>query len=649
MQILKKVLWVLFILPVTLGSVLGGGYLFILWVGADHEIQKVVDYKPELASKIVDTKGRLVANIYNKEFRIYAPFAEIPPEMVEALLAVEDTLFFEHHGINLDAIMRAFLKNIRNQKYTEGGSTLTQQLVKNMLLTREKTLSRKFKEVVFSLKLERALTKEQILERYFNQTFFGHGFYGIKTASLGYFKKPLSALTLKEICMLVALPRAPSFYDPTRRLDFSLARANSIVKRMHDLGWISTEQMQTALTQVPKVYDTTLTQNSAPYVVDEVVRTLSSLSDLKTGGYTIKLYLNLDYQKAAQESLRNGYERILKRLKEEQEGNTLNGAIVVTDTQTGHIVAMVGGIDHQKSAFNRATQTKRQFGSAIKPFIYQIAFNNGFSSASLIPDVARSFDTNVGKKKYWRPKNDSRKYSGFITLKKALVHSVNLATINLAEYIGFDTIYRDLDAFGFTDVPKNMSIVLGSFGMSPLEASMQYSLFSSYGNILEPALIESITDAKGNPKILKTNPPKSVLSPAQAFLTIAILKEVVARGTGRQAQVKGMQVAGKTGTSNNYVDGWFCGFAPSLQAIVWYGRDDNTKIGYGMTGGVVAAPVFADFMKQALKINPSLKRTFRVPEGVVEQKINGETYYTTQGSTPPHQEIRQEINEPLMF
>lgn len=648
MQILKKILWVLFILPVVLGSVLGGGYLLFLWGEAGMEIKKIVDYKPDLASKIVDTRGRLVANIYDKEFRIYAPFSQIPPKMVEALLAVEDTLFFEHHGVNLDAIMRAFLKNIRNQRYTEGGSTLTQQLVKNMLLTREKTLSRKLKEVIFSLKLERVLSKEQILERYFNQTFFGHGFYGIKTASLGYFKKPLSLLTLKEICMLVALPRAPSFYDPTRRLDFSLARANSIIKRMHDLGWISGSEMRVALAEVPKVYDTTLTQDVAPYVVDEVVRTLKSLRDLKTGGYTIKLYLNLDYQKIAQESLRSGYARIIRRLRKDAD-DTLNGAMVVTDTSNGHILALVGGVDHQKSAFNRATQTKRQFGSAIKPFIYQIAFNNGFSSASLIPDVARSFTTSSGKKKYWRPKNDNRKYSGLITLKKALVHSVNLATINLAQYIGFDTIYRGLDALGFNDLPKNMSIVLGSFGMSPLEASMQYSLFSSYGDLLEPVLIESITDAKGNQKSLKQIPPKHVLSESQAFLTISVLKEVVTNGTGRRAQVAGMEVAGKTGTSNNYVDSWFCGFSPDLQAIVWYGRDDNTRIGYGMTGGVAAAPVFADFMKKALKINPSLKRTFRIPSGVVAQKINGQTYYTTQGSseeTPPQQ---QEANEPLMF
>ncbi|CRF50431.1 Multimodular transpeptidase-transglycosylase [Helicobacter heilmannii] len=648
MQILKKVLWVLFILPVVLGGFLGGGYVFYLWEQAPTDLKRVVDYKPDLTTKVLDVKGRLIANIYDKEFRIYAHFNEIPPRIVEALLAVEDTLFFEHNGVNLDAIMRAFIKNLRNQKYAEGGSTLTQQLVKNMVLTRAKTLDRKLREMVLALKLERMLTKEQILERYFNQTFFGHGFYGIKTAALGYFKKPLALLSLKEIAMLVSLPRAPSFYDPTRRLEFSLTRANSIIKRMYDLGWIGQEEMNTALNEVPKVYHTTTTQNVAPYVVDEVVRTLGFLPDLKTGGYIIKLYIDLDYQKLARDSLRAGYDKIAHTLHE-KEDRTLNGAMVVTDTKSGHILALVGGVDHNKSAFNRATQAKRQLGSAVKPFIYQIAFDNGLSSASLIPDVARSFNNKGGitlKQRHWRPKNYNRKVNGLVTLKQALTHSLNLATINLVDYVGFDTVYRGLSSFGFEDLPKNMSIALGSFSISPLEVSMQYSLFSNYGSIIEPTLIESVTDSKGHDKPLKLITPRSILSPSKAFLTLAVLKNVVEKGTGHKAQVPGLEVAGKTGTSNNNVDAWFCGFSPSLQTIVWFGRDDNTGIGHAMTGGMVAAPVFGDFMKKALQFDPNLKRRFEVPEDVITQRINGETFYTIKGTAIPSQ---SQGNTPLLF
>ncbi|MFC3848103.1 transglycosylase domain-containing protein [Helicobacter baculiformis] len=643
---LKKVLWVLFILPVLIGGVVGGGYLLFLWGEAGTEVQKIVDYKPALATKILDTKGRLIANLYENEFRVYTHFSEIPPKMIEALLAVEDTLFFEHNGINLDAIMRAFLKNLRHQKYSEGGSTLTQQLVKNMLLTREKTLDRKIKEVVLALKLEQKISKEAILERYLNQTFFGHGFYGVKTASLGYFKKPLKALTLKEITMLMALPRAPSFYDPTKHLDFSLTRANSIIRRLFNLGWITNEEMQSALAEVPKVYRTTTTQNVAPYVVDEVVRTLGFLPDLKTGGYTIKLFIDLDYQNLAREALVRGYENTIARLREDHD-STLNGAIVVTDTHTGHILAMVGGVDYAKSSFNRATQTKRQFGSSVKPFIYQIAFEHGLSSASLIPDVARTFNSNTARN--WRPKNYNRKFSGFITLKKALTNSINLATINLVDTIGFDTIYQGLSDFGFANLPKNMSIALGSFGISPLEASMQYSLFSNYGTLLEPALISSVVDAQGNAKLLQITPPKPILSKAQTWLTLSILKEVVERGTGTRARVPGMEIAGKTGTSNNYIDAWFCGFSPGLQTIVWFGRDDNSSIGHGMAGGVVAAPVFADFMQHALQANPALERHFKIPGGVIAQRINGELYYSTPKTPIEQGQQQEETTAPLLF
>ncbi|BEG56785.1 hypothetical protein NHP21005_04730 [Helicobacter sp. NHP21005] len=343
-----------------------------------------------------------------------------------------------------------------------------------------------------------------------------------------------------------------------------------------------------------------------------------------------------------------GYKNMLKQLRE-QEDSTLNGAMVVTDVKSGHILALVGGVDHNKSAFNRATQAKRQLGSAVKPFIYQIAFDNGLSSASLIPDVARSFNNRNGatpKQRHWQPRNYNRKVNGLVTLKDALTHSLNLATINLVDYVGFDTIYRDLSSFGFEDLPKNMSIALGSFSISPLEASMQYSLFSNYGNIVEPALIESITDSSGHDKPLKLITPKSVLGPSKAFLTLAVLKNVVERGTGRKAQVPGLEVAGKTGTSNNNVDAWFCGFSPSLQTIVWFGRDDNTGIGHAMTGGMVAAPVFGDFMKKALKFDPNLKRHFEIPEGVVAQRINGETYYTIKGTALPSQ---SQGNTPLLF
>ncbi|GAA7449737.1 transglycosylase domain-containing protein [Helicobacter pylori] len=633
-----------------------------VWVTTDKDIAKIKDYRPGVASQILDRKGRLIANIYDKEFRFYARFEEIPPRFVESLLAVEDTLFFEHGGINLDAIMRAMIRNAQSGRYTEGGSTLTQQLVKNMVLTREKTLTRKLKEAIISLRIEKVLSKEEILERYLNQTFFGHGYYGVKTASLGYFKKPLDKLTLKEITMLVALPRAPSFYDPTKNLEFSLSRANDILRRLYSLGWISSNELKSALNEVPIVYNQTSTQNIAPYVVDEVLKQLDQLDGLKTQGYTIKLTIDLDYQRLALESLRFGHQKILEKIAKEkpktnasnEDEDNLNASMIVTDTSTGKILALVGGIDYKKSAFNRATQAKRQFGSAIKPFVYQIAFDNGYSTTSKIPDTARNFENgnyskNSEQNHAWHPSNYSRKFLGLVTLQEALSHSLNLATINLSDQLGFEKIYQSLSDMGFKNLPKDLSIVLGSFAISPIEAAEKYSLFSNYGTMLKPMLIESITDQQNNIKTFAPIETKKITSKEQAFLTLSALMNAVENGTGSLARIKGLEIAGKTGTSNNNVDAWFIGFTPTLQSVIWFGRDDNTPIGKGATGGVVSAPVYSYFMRNILAIEPSLKRKFDVPKGLRKEIVDKIPYYSTPNSITPTPKRTDDSEEPLLF
>ncbi|GAA9657783.1 penicillin-binding protein 1A [Helicobacter pylori] len=659
---LKKIFYgfiVLFLIVVGLLAIL----IAQVWVSTNKDIAKIKDYRPSVASQILDRKGRLIANIYDKEFRFYARFEEIPPRFIESLLAVEDTLFFEHGGINLDAIMRAMIKNAKSGRYTEGGSTLTQQLVKNMVLTREKTLTRKLKEAIISLRIEKVLSKEEILERYLNQTFFGHGYYGVKTASLGYFKKPLDKLTLKEITMLVALPRAPSFYDPTKNLEFSLSRANDILRRLYSLGWISSNELKGALNEVPIVYNQTSTQNIAPYVVDEVLKQLDQLDGLKTQGYTIKLTIDLDYQRLALESLRFGHQKILEKIAKEkpktnasnEDEDNLNASMIVTDTSTGKILALVGGIDYKKSTFNRATQAKRQFGSAIKPFVYQIAFDNGYSTTSKIPDTARNFENgnyskNSEKNHAWHPSNYSRKFLGLVTLQEALSHSLNLATINLSDQLGFEKIYQSLSDMGFKNLPKDLSIVLGSFAISPIDAAEKYSLFSNYGTMLKPMLIESITNQQNDVKTFAPIETKKITSKEQAFLTLSVLMDAVENGTGRLARIKGLEIAGKTGTSNNNIDAWFIGFTPTLQSVIWFGRDDNTPIGKGATGGsVVSAPVYSYFMRNILAIEPSLKRKFDVPKGLRKEIVDKIPYYSTPNSITPTPQKTDDGEEPLLF
>lgn len=647
-------------------------YMIRIFFTLSESLEKITNYQPELATQIFDRKGRLIANVFDKELRFYAKFDEIPPRMIEALLAVEDTLFFEHNGINFDAISRAMIKNLIARKYLEGGSTLTQQLVKNIALTRDKTLDRKLKEAILSYQVERSLSKEEILERYFNETFFGHGYYGIKAAAQGYFKKPLESLSLKEIAMLVGLPRAPSFYDPTRNYEFSLSRANNILERMKVLGWISQEEYLTSIAEVPEVYSQSLTQNKAPYVVDEVLRQLSYIPNLKNKGYKIYLNIDLDYQEIAQEAIVYGYNRVLQRIQSRQKNKTqeqshdetLNGAMVVTESKSGKILALVGGVNHSKSSFNRATQAKRQFGSSIKPFIYQIAFDNGYSPASQVPDVARSYSKtfdkqstqiseqqdveNMEEPEYWRPKNFSSSFNGVVTLKTALIKSLNLATINLVEMIGFDKVYSDFEKFGFEDVPKDMSIVLGSLSLSPLNAAQEFSIFSNQGTLVRPYLVNQIIDTKGNITHFQTQ-EEPITSKNQAFLMTSVLQDTVNKGTGRQAKVKGIALAGKTGTSNDNVDAWFCGYSPSLQVIIWYGRDDNTPIGKYESGGVVAPAPFAYFFKQVLKIDPGLKRSFEIPSGVKKKSIKGESYYYTEISNPSNSNKLENIQQKPIF
>ncbi|WQU98744.1 PBP1A family penicillin-binding protein [Helicobacter pylori] len=658
---LKKIFYgfmVLFLIIIGLLAIL----IAQVWVNTDKDIAKIKDYRPSVASQILDRKGRLIANIYDKEFRFYARFEEIPPRFIESLLAVEDTLFFEHGGINLDAIMRAMIKNAKSGRYTEGGSTLTQQLVKNMVLTREKTLTRKLKEAIISMRIEQVLSKEEILERYLNQTFFGHGYYGVKTASLGYFKKPLDKLTLKEIAMLVALPRAPSFYDPTKNLEFSLSRANDILRRLYSLGWISSNELKSALNEVPIVYNQTSTQNIAPYVVDEVLKQLDQLDGLKTKGYIIKLTIDLDYQRLALESLRFGRQKILEKIAKEkpkadafnESEDDLNASMVVTDTSTGKILALVGGIDYKKSAFNRATQAKRQFGSAIKPFVYQIAFDNGYSTTFKIPDTARNFENgnyskNSEQNHAWHPSNYSRKFLGLVTLQEALSHSLNLATINLSDQLGFEKIYQSLSDMGFKNLPRDLSIVLGSFAISPIEAAEKYSLFSNYGTMLKPMLIESITDQQNDVKTFTPIETRKITSKEQAFLTLSVLMNAVENGTGRSARIKGLEIAGKTGTSNNDVDAWFIGFTPTLQSVIWFGRDDNKPISKGATGSIVSAPVYSHFMRSILAIEPSLKRKFDVPKGLRKEIVDKIPYYSTPNSITPTPKKTGDSEERLLF
>lgn len=625
------------ILSIILGIALVGAFIYA-YNEVKLDADQLIDYKPQLSSTILDRNGKHIAYIFDDKHRLYARYDEIPGRVIEALVAIEDTRFFEHKGVNIDAIIRAIIKDIQARSFVEGGSTLTQQLIKNKLLTNEKKFARKLKEAILALKIEQSLTKEEILERYLNEIFFGNGYYGIKTAANGFFHKELHELTLKEAAILVGLPNAPTALNPAKYYKRSLGRANSVLYRMKSLGWISQEEYVDAVKETPKVYQAGLTRNVAPYISDEVLRQLKDkFSDLRQGGYTIYTTIDLRYQELAQEALRVTIQNAKKTYQNQGNNEQLNGAMVVVENKTGDILALIGGEDYAKSAFNRATQAKRQPGSAFKPFIYQTALDMGYNPATQLTDLARTFEYyENGQRKIWTPKNYEGTFKGFLSLRDALVQSRNLATINLVHDMGVNTIRKRLAFLDIPDIPKDMSLALGTLSISPLKMAQIFSVFANNGHMIEPRLVSKMVSKEG--LILYETRPKEIANftkPEQAYLMTDILKDVVARGTGTKARVSGIELAGKTGTTNRNIDAWFCGYSPTIETIVWLGRDDNKPIGSKATGGALPTLAFGKFYRDLVSLEPSLKRTFDIPSGVFRGEIDGKGELYTATSPLP--------------
>ncbi len=613
-------------------------------------VDKLIHYKPQTSSTIYDRNGKKLAYVFKKKHRLYARYDEIPGFLIEGLVAMEDTRFFEHNGVNPDAIIRAILKDIRAGKLVEGGSTITQQLIKNKILTNAKKLSRKIKEAILAIKIEDELTKEEILERYLNEIPYGNNYYGVKTAANGYFHKEMSKLTQKEMAILVGLPNAPSFYNPLRHYKRALNRANNVLYRMKSIGWLTQKDYLKAVKESPKVYRTTLTQNIAPSIVDEVLRRFKGrLSDIRTGGYHIYTTIDMKQQSIAKDAVAFAYKKALKRYREIPNKSTINSAFVSVESKTGDILAMVGGVNYQKSVFNRVTQSSRQPGSAFKPFIYQTALDMGYNPATPLTDLSRTFQYSYkGKKKIWSPKNYERDFKGFISLREALVHSRNLATVNLVSDLGVDTIRDRLTFLDVANIPNDMSIALGNLGLSPLKMAQIFSVFANNGHMIAPRLVSKIVSKEG--VVIYETDSKEIenfTSPEQAYLMTDILRDVVKRGTGRNAKVKGIELAGKTGTTNNNKDAWFCGYSPTIETIVWFGRDNNRPIGKNATGGSISAPAFAYYYRKLIELYPNIKRKFDIPSGIYHGEYKGKKELYTSDSPIPNSKKKPQNDDDI--
>lgn len=631
-----KLLTKIFIL-FLIGLLAAGIYAYVM---ISLDAKKLIDYKPELSTEIIDRNGETVAYVYKDQNRLYAKYDEMPKKLVYSLVAIEDSGFFEHQGVSPEAILRAIFKDIQAGSFVEGGSTLTQQLIKNTYLSNEKKLGRKIKEAVLALKIEKALTKEKILEVYLNEIFFGNGYYGVRTAANGYFHKDLSQLTLKESAMLAGIPNAPTSLNPVKYYDKANKRANLVLGRLKSLGWVDEQQYNQAINERPTVYKESLVKNLAPYAVDEIMKEYEpTIEDLKTGGYKIHTTLDVKLQSAAQEAAQKAYDNAQRYTK----NGSLNVAVVSMESATGNILAMVGGVDYAKSPFNRAVNANRQPGSSFKPFVYQVALDNGYNPASVLDDSAKTFEIvdGSGSPKMWSPKNYDGTNKGHMTLRNALIYSRNLPIINLVDAIGLFNIADALDVLQIPNMPRVMSLALGSLSATPLKMAQLYAIFPNGGKMVQPRLVNKIVSRDGE-VILKVEQEEiaEFTVPKQAYLMTSMLQDVVKKGTGTAAGVGGIDLAGKTGTTNNNVDAWFCGYSPTTSTVIWVGRDDNKPMNHSITGGTTVASAFGVYYKKLISLYPKTKRHFDVPKGVQIGTIGGVSeYFTDISPFPTNQDL----------
>ena len=707
----------------------------VLWTYSNDlpDYKFLKSYKPPVSSKVYSGNGDLVAD-FSKEKRVFVPFNSIPKNVINSFLSAEDKNFFKHPGVDAKGVIRAVINNISNilsSKRLEGASTITQQVAKNFLLTNEVSLNRKIKEAILAFRIERALSKERILELYLNQIYLGSGAYGVAAASLEYFDKSIKDLNYSEAALLAALPKAPSRYNPYRDPDIAKFRRNLVLKNLLDNNYLTSEwyekltKEEIILKKNKKIY-----LEDAQYFIEDVrksvIETLSYDKVYKQG-FNINTPIDLNLQTIATKSLRDGliaydkrkgwrgpltnkiynsewkkdlekyklensinwklaivkkinkfsaeietedniegvieYQSIswtkkefnkllkpgdiiyVKNLKENifnlQQLPKVNGGIVVMDPFTGRVLALSGGFSFKQSEFNRATQAKRQPGSAFKPFVYALALENNFTPTSLVLDAPLVLDQGDDLK-MWKPENYGKKFYGPSTLRVGLEKSRNLMTVRIAQNLGVEKIVDFSKALKIYDNPEELlSISLGSAETTLLKLTSAYSVFVNGGKLVEPILIDRIQDSEGNTifnndkrkcincdqiSYLTNDYPEiknnytQIFSPETAFQMTSILEGVVQRGTAKKLKDLNLNIAGKTGTTNKNTDTWFIGFTSNVLVGVYVGSDNPTPLGKYETGSKTALPIFKSFISDSINKNDA--RPFKAAKGTVMMVVD---------------------------
>ncbi|NLV82582.1 MAG: PBP1A family penicillin-binding protein, partial [Synergistaceae bacterium] len=576
--------------------------LFIKNIASDLPTsQEILAHEPNLATVLYDRNGQIITHLF-QENRRWVKLDDVSIWMVKAILAAEDDKFYEHSGIRPTAIFRAALVDFFFRGALQGGSTITQQLTRNLFLSKEKTIVRKAKEAVLAIRLEKIYSKDQILEMYLNTIYMGHGAYGIDAAAQIYFQKKPKDLDLTESAILAGLVAAPEKYSPFKSASNSLVRRKYVLKRMLDLDWASKADYDKSIKETPSFLKRdrlkqSLTLKDAPHFVSHILfkQLLPNYGTdmVYRGGMQIHTTIDYNLQKKAEE--------LISAMPHE-------GALVALDPNTGEILALVGGRNFDESKFNRATQAYRQPGSAFKPIIYATALENGYRAIEHLLDAPLVFPNG------WEPGNYSLKYSGEVTIMDAVARSLNTAAVRIAQINGISKIINFSRRIGITTpyLPEDLSISLGSASVTPLEMAVAYSTFANNGSRVEPYGIKEIKSNKG--ESVEQNGPKltNAISVTTAVTTRSLLEQVTTWGTGANANIPGYETFGKTGTTNDWTDAWFIGGVPGLVVVVYVGNDNHKPLGGKKTGSIAALPVWKSFVSYAVK-ELKLPTTFTLP------------------------------------
>lgn len=594
-------------------GVLLAGFAAVISLRQLPSVEALRDYRPQVPLRVF-TRDDVLIGEFGTEHREFIPIERMPKLMSDALLAAEDDQFYNHVGVDIPGLIRAALANI-GEGYAQGASTITMQVARNFYLSREKTLSRKWYEILLAFEIDRSLPKERILELYMNQVYLGEHAYGFGSAAQTYFGKPLAQLSLAQTAMLAGLPKAPSTMNPVVNLPRAKRRQEYVLGRMLALGMITQDQYREARNaRIVVSRDTNGRFDGHAEYVAELARQLAHDrfgDEAYTRGINVYTTVSLMHQVQAFDAVQAGIDRYGKRHGSAKGAVALpQAALVSLDARTGAIEAMVGGTDFDANRFNHATQAQRQPGSTFKPFIYSAALERGISPGTLINDAP------LDNSPRWQPSNDDGRFVGPISVRQALAESRNLPAIRTLQAIGIPYAIDFAGKFGFSTkrLPPYLPMALGTGTTSPLRLAAAYGVFANQGHRIEPYLIEKITDGDGNVLFAAdTSEPPRVISERNAFVMNSLLQSVVDEGTGNGVKryLRRDDVAGKTGTTNDAVDGWFAGYAGQVVTVAWMGFDDNRSLGRHEFGATTALPIWAAYMEGRLAGVPDTE--FRAP------------------------------------